>query len=113
MHQFIRVQAALHEQGALRLADQRDAKGRGRMAVRRIDDAVIAEFEPALLRHGFDLVARPHQDGSTRPISAASMAPRSEVSSQGCTTTVRAVWAASPGRSAAHIWHGEHGLTVM
>ena len=47
------------------------------------------EVDAVLGGDGADLRSGPTSTGSIRPASAASMAPRSEVSSQGWTTTVR------------------------
>ena len=87
-HQLVGVQAALHQELALGLADQLDAlaaaaslcgrrrsrSGRYRGRAARATAAILA--------------AGPTRIGTMMPASAASIGPRSEVSSQGCTTTV-------------------------
>ena len=90
-HEFVGVQAALHQELALCLLDQLHRLRCRLVAVRRID-----KFETRRCRGraGFAtapiLPLGPTRIGTIRPASAASSAPRNEVSSQGCTTIVLA-----------------------
>ena len=90
-HQFVGVQAALHQQLALARVDQLDGLCRGRLAVRGIDELEAADVE-AVLGCAVSLIfaAGPTRIGLMMPASAASTTPRSELSSQGCTTMVDA-----------------------
>ena len=87
-HQFVGVQAALHQQLTLRLADHLDRFRRRRVAVRHVDDLRTFERDAVLLGDRLDLVCGADQHGLMMPSWAASIAPRSEVSSHGCTTSV-------------------------
>ena len=51
-HQLVRVQAPLHQELAFALVDQLHGLGRGRVAVRRVDDLETTDVEPVALRHG-------------------------------------------------------------
>ena len=88
-HQFVGVQAALHQQLAFAFVDQlrrpwpppRRCAARRRSRTRRC--RARCSLATALI-----FAAGPTRIGMIRPASAASSAPRSEVSSQGCTTMV-------------------------
>ena len=83
------MQAALHQQFTLRLADHLDRLGGRRVAVRHIDDLRAVKVERMGLGNITDFVLWTHEDlAGRRPSSAASSAPLSDVSSQGCTTAV-------------------------
>ena len=97
-HQLVGVQAALHQELAPALADQRDGLGGGGVAVRRVDDLAAGEIEAVLGRTSRILASGPTSTGSISCSAAASIAPRSEVSSQGWATIVTA---GVPSRAAA------------
>ena len=62
---------------------------RCRIAVRHIDDLEATDVETVLARDGVDLGRRSDQDWSDESgVAPLPLAPRSDVSSQGCTTTV-------------------------
>ena len=61
-HQLIGMQAALHQQLALGLANQFDGPGGGSLAVWHIDDFEALDVEVVLARHRRDLPGRPDQD---------------------------------------------------
>ena len=82
-HEFVGVQAALHQELAPSRMDELDRLGGGCLAVGRIDD-----LEPSMSRSNSRataaiLPAGPTRIGVMMPASAASSGPRSEVSSQG------------------------------
>ena len=56
------MQAALHQQLALGLANQLDSLRRGRIAVRHVDDLEAADVQVVLARHGRDLCRRSDKD---------------------------------------------------
>ena len=64
-HQLVGVQAALHQQLAFGLVDELDRLGRGRLAVRRIDDLESVDLEIVLAGDGVDL-RWPARPGSAR-----------------------------------------------
>ena len=70
-------------------ADQLDRLGRGRVAVRHVDDLDAADVDPQLLRDALGSSApdRPGSARSFRPRRPRAR-PSSEVSSQGCATAV-------------------------
>ena len=84
-----RLQAALHQEFALAFANERDGLRRRRLAVRRVDESVRGYIEARLARRRsrFSPWVQPGPDDDF-PASAASTAPRSEVSSQGWATIV-------------------------
>ena len=89
MHQFICVEAPLHQQFALALADEFHRLRRGGMAVRHVDDlAWPARSIPCLAATARILASGPTSIGRMSLASAASRAPRKDVSSQGCATIV-------------------------
>lgn len=63
VHQFVGMQAALHQQAGLPAAHQLDRGGGRGVAVRRIDDGRPAQVQAAALGHVADLLLRTHQDG--------------------------------------------------
>ena len=90
-HEFVGMQAALHQQLALAFADQlrrpaprRRGCGARRRSRGRQDRGRAPPPPPG------SCAAGPTRTGTISPASAASSAPRSEVSSQGCATTVTA-----------------------
>ena len=87
-HQLVGVQAALHQRLGLAFAHELDRLRGGRLAVGRVDDRQVREIDTVLLRQRFDACPRPDQDRRDQPSCAASTAPRSELSSQGCATAV-------------------------
>ena len=86
-HETVGVQAALHQRGRPPVADEPHRRGCRRLAVRRIDDLIVADRQPARRGGRFDQAAgRP---GSVRSaLRAASSAPSSELRSHGCATAV-------------------------
>ena len=98
-HQLVGVQAALHQQLALALADQRDGLRRGGVAVRaRRRSGEPARSMPCSAATPRIFASGPTRTGSISRSAAASIAPRSEVSSQGWATIVTA---GVPSRAAA------------
>ena len=89
-HQLVGMQAALHQELALACADQLHGLRRRRLAMRRIDDLEAAMSSRVRGAVAAIFAAGPTRIGAMMPSSAASMAPRSEASSQGWTTTVLA-----------------------
>ena len=87
-HKLIGMQAALHQQLALALTNQFDSLCRCRLAVRHVDNLKTTNVKLVLASYGGDLAAGPTRIGMIMPASAASVTPRSEVSSHGCTTIV-------------------------
>ncbi len=87
-HEFVGVQAALHQELALGLVDELDRLCRCGVAVRRVDNLKTLDIEPWCCATAAIFAAGPTRIGTMMPACAASTAPRSEVSSQGCTTTV-------------------------
>ena len=66
-HQLVGVQAALHQELALGLANQLDALCRGRLAVRHVDDLIAVDGKAMLAGHAGDFGGRPHQDRDDDP----------------------------------------------
>ena len=66
-HQFVRVEAPLHQRFGLAALHPCNRLGRGRMAVRRIDDDKAREILAERRRGGRDLGLRPDQDGFEEP----------------------------------------------
>src|SRR5262245_6117828 len=87
-HELVRVQAALHQQLALGLVDQLDGLRRCGFAVGHIDDLEASIARRCSRATALIFAAGPTRIGLMMPASAASMGPRSAVSSQGRTTTV-------------------------
>ena len=105
-HQLVGVQAALHQQFALGLVNELDGLGGGCLAVRRVDDLEAADVDAVLGGRILIFAAGPTRIGMMMPASAASTAPRSEVSSQGCATMVVAGGTALRGRDQAVVLAG-------
>ena len=70
--------------------DELDAFCRRGVAVRDVDDLDSADIETMLTGHGSDLGGRTDKNRNDDAGLRASTAPRSELSSQGCTTMVLA-----------------------
>ncbi len=62
------MEAALHQELGLPLADELDRLRGGGVAVRRIHDPCAPEIDPVRLRDLFDLRARPHEDRRDEPV---------------------------------------------
>ena len=60
--EFVGVQASLHQELGLALANQLHGPGRGGVAVRDIDHLRSSEVDAARLRDFLDLRRRPHED---------------------------------------------------
>ena len=87
--QFVGMQAALHQELGLALANQLDGLGGRGVAVGHVDDlASPPRSIPLPWRISRILAAGPTRIGVISPFAPASMAPASAVSSQGCTTAV-------------------------
>jgi len=82
------MEASLHQEFALALADEFYGARRGGMAVRRIDDWMRADVEIAFGAVARILASGPTRVGVINSAAAASSAPRKDVSSQGCATIV-------------------------
>ena len=95
VHEFVGVQAALHQQAGLAGAHQRHGGLGGRVAVRRVDDARVAQVQAELRGGVADLAFRSDQDGVQQARSRASSAADSDGSSQG--------WAMAQG-AADSVW---------
>ena len=103
-HQLVSVQAALHQQLALAGVDQLDRFGGGGMAVRSVDESRSRRCRCCARRPTSRIFAfGPDEDRLDEAGLAASIAPRSEVSSHGCTTSVGAGGTSWPRRSGDHI----------
>ena len=63
-HQFVRVQAALHQHFAAASVNQFDSFGSGRLAVRSVDDFEAADIEAVLARRILDFGFRSDQHGT-------------------------------------------------
>ena len=61
-HQLVGMQASLHQELALAGFDELDGLGSRRIAVRNIDNLVLADIDTTLARHCRDLCGRPNQD---------------------------------------------------
>ena len=84
------MQAALHQKLAFGLARKLDRFRRGGFAMGDVDQLESADVQSMLPGDRADLGGRSDEYRKMIPASAASVTPRSEVSSQGCATTVRA-----------------------
>jgi hypothetical protein len=74
-HQFVGVQAALHQGFGVAAADQRHRHRRRFVAVPDVHDAVVLEVEAVFFGDGADALLGPIRIGSIRLASAASRAP--------------------------------------
>ena len=83
-HETVGVQAALHQRGRPPVADEPHRRGCRRLAVRRIDDLIVADRQPARRGGRFD----PRGRSVRSALRAASSAPSSELRSHGCATAV-------------------------
>ncbi|MNI49753.1 hypothetical protein D3C73_1043780 [compost metagenome] len=63
VHQFVGMQAALHQQRGLAVAHQRHGGFGGGVAMRHVDNARIAQVQIELGGRVADLLFRPHQNG--------------------------------------------------
>ena len=61
-HELVGMQAALHQQLALRLVDEFDRLCGGRIAMRDVDDLELPDVDLVLARDGGDLVCRADED---------------------------------------------------
>ena len=82
-HQLVGVKAPLHQQLALGLVDELHRLCGCRLAVQGIDDLVAVNVEAVLASHRANFSLGPTRTGVMRPAAAASIGPRSDVSSQG------------------------------
>jgi hypothetical protein len=89
-HQLVGMQAALHQELAFALVDKLHGFGRSGIAVGNVNELKSANIDLDSLAIVLIFRAGPTRMGSINRRSAASVAPRSELSSQGCTTTVLA-----------------------
>ena len=83
------METAFHQQLGFARADEFDGLLGGGLAVRNVDDLNAAEVERERLGDAAVILSfGPTRMGLISPASAASSAPLSEVSSQGCATAV-------------------------
>ena len=84
MQQFVGMQRAFHQERGLARLHQSHGRGRGRLAMRRIDEPVTARYRPSpLARRCGSSLCGPTRIGAIRPACAASTAAPSALASQG------------------------------
>ena len=108
-HQFVGMQAALHQEFALAGADQLDALGGRVLAVRTSTSSYSPISRSCFRATAAIFAAGPTNIGLMMPASAASTGPRSEVSSQGCTTTVEEAGTSLRPRNQLLVFCVRHG----
>ena len=96
------MKAAFHQQLALGLVDQFHGLGGSSFAMGRVDDLEAADVDAVLGAASF-IFARARPDRGDEAGRGGLGTPRSELSSQGCTTSVAAGGIAWPRRSGDRI----------